>query len=89
MARTSSPGGTPARLSRAWVYVLSLLVLPTIAFVVGTTGFESSNCGAANGDGECDLAALAGLSRAVVALGAGVLTVVVFEVVRAAPRIGR
>lgn len=68
-------------VGRSCGYLGGLALLTVVAFSMGAAHFEATECGETGG-GECDLAALAGIVWAVVALAAGVLLVVVVELNR-------
>ncbi|WP_182525284.1 hypothetical protein [Nocardioides dongkuii] len=71
--------------ARAAIYVSALVLTMLMAYVAGTTHFETTQCGP-DVDGECDVAALEGLLWAGAALVLGVVAIVLAEVARARRR---
>ncbi len=71
---------------RASRYVVGVGVLAFVAFVAGSVHFERTACGAADFDGECDLAGFAGIAWAVATIVAALAVIALVEVTRAVLR---
>ena len=72
--------------ARASLYVCALAVGMFIAFVIGVTHFEATQCGGPDFGGECDIAPLEGLLWSAGTLLLGVIIIIVTEVSLAARR---
>ncbi|QSR26654.1 hypothetical protein CFH99_13560 [Nocardioides aromaticivorans] len=74
-----------AAADRVPLYLFGLTLLVIVAFAAGVAQFEATECSGPE-DGECDMAAFGGIFWAVCAFPAGVVAIVVAEVVRAVRR---
>lgn len=72
--------------ARASFYACGLVAGMFVAFVIGVAQFEATECGGAELDGECDLAALGGVVWAAGTFVLGMLAIVVIEVTGAIRR---
>ncbi|TCC30598.1 hypothetical protein [Kribbella sindirgiensis] len=69
---------------RAWLYLCGTAVLTLLAFAIGISVYESTECD--DGSNQCDLAVVGGMAWAVTAFVAGVVAITIAECVRAIRR---
>lgn len=81
-----APLGPRSLGQRVGLYLVMLSFFGIVVGVGGAIYFEASECSAADFDGECDLAALAGFAYALIAVAVGTVLVVLWETLRALRR---